>query len=365
MRLVVKLGTSSLTDVHGSIDAGAVAKAAGEVAEVRAAGHEVVVVSSGAVAAGLPALGWRAEDRPSDARTLQAISAVGQARLVQVWGERLGTHGLIAGQVLLAPLDFMVRAQYLHARSTLERLLELGVVPIVNENDAIADDEIRFGDNDRIAALVAQLLGAELLVLLTDTPGLMDADPRLSSEASLIEEIVEIDHELEQLAGGSGTARGSGGMASKLAAAKMAAWGGVRCLIADAGRDRVVLDALAGRQGVGTWVAAHERRLPARKLWIAFALPAQGRVVIDDGAVAAITARGRSLLPAGVVRAEGGFGADAAVEIVDHSGRVVAKGLTPLDAGVINRVAGQPSHALPEGTDEIVHRDDLVVMPRS
>jgi glutamate 5-kinase len=365
MRVVVKIGTSSLTDEHGSIDGAAVAKAAAEVGEVRAAGHEVVVVSSGAVAAGLPALGWRAEDRPADARTLQAVSAVGQARLVQVWGERLDAHGLIAGQVLLAPLDFMVRAQYLHARSTLDRLLELGVVPIVNENDAIADDEIRFGDNDRIAALVAQLLGAELLVLLTDTPGLMDADPRLSAEASLIEEIVEIDHELERLAGGSGTTRGSGGMASKLAAAKMAAWGGVRCLIAAAGRDGVVLDALAGRPGVGTWVAAHERRLPARKLWIAFALPADGRVVIDDGAVEAITRRGRSLLPAGVVRAEGSFGPDVAVELVDPSGRVVAKGLTPLDADTINRVAGHPSKALPEGTDEVVHRDDLVVMPGS
>jgi glutamate 5-kinase len=363
MRLVVKLGTSSLTDEHGAIDADAVAKAALDIAEVRAAGHEVVVVSSGAVAAGLPALGWRAEDRPSDARTLQAISAIGQARLVQVWGEQLVAHGLVAGQVLLAPLDFMVRAQYLHARSTLERLLELGVVPIVNENDAIADDEIRFGDNDRIAALVAQLLGAELLVLLTDTPGLMDADPRLFAEATLIEEIVEIDHELESLAGGSGTARGSGGMASKLAAAKMAAWAGVRCLIADAGREGVVLDALAGRPGVGTWVAAHERRLPARKLWIAFALPAEGRLVIDEGAVKAITSAGRSLLPAGVVRVEGRFAADVAVEIVDPAGRVVAKGLTRLDHACIGESIGLPTSALPEGVDEVVHRDDLVVMP--
>ena len=346
------------------MDGAAVAKAAAEVAEVRAHAHEVVVVSSGAVAAGLPALGWRGEDRPSDARTLQAISAVGQARLVQVWGEKLGAHGLVAGQVLLAPLDFMVRAQYLHARSTLERLLELGVVPIVNENDAIADDEIRFGDNDRIAALVAQLLGAELLVLLTDIPGLMDADPRLSAEATLIEEIVEIDHALEQLAGGKGSERGSGGMASKLAAAKMASWSGVRCLIAAAGRERVMLDAVEGRSGVGTWVAAHERRLPARKLWIAFALPAEGRLVIDEGAATAITTEGRSLLPAGVVRAEGGFGPDVAVEIVDPSGRVVAKGLTPLDAATINGVAGRPSSALPEGTREVVHRDDLVVMPR-
>lgn len=364
MRAVMKIGTSSLTDEHGEIDADSVARAASQVAEVRASGHELIVVSSGAVAAGMPALGWRSEDRPSDARTLQAVSAVGQARLVQVWAEQLRAHGLVAGQVLLAPLDFMVRTQYLHARSTLERLLELGVVPIVNENDAIADDEIRFGDNDRIAALVAQLLGAELLVLLTDAPGLMDADPRLFAEASLIEEIVEIDQELERLAGGSGSARGSGGMASKLAAAKMASWGGVRCLIAAAGRDGVVPDALAGRPGVGTWVAPHDRRLPARKLWIAFALPAEGRVVIDDGAVTAITRNGRSLLPAGVIRAEGAFSGQVAVEITDRAGRVVAKGLSALDAATLNSVAGKPSTALPEGVDEVVHRDDLVVMPR-
>ena len=186
MRIVVKLGTSSLTDRGGVIDHAAVAKIAQEVAAARSAGHEVVLVSSGAVAAGLPALGIDATDRPRDARTLQAVSAVGQAHLMQTWGEHLAAHGLVAGQVLLAPLDFMVRTQYLHARSTLERLLELGAVPVVNENDAIADDEIRYGDNDRIAALVAQLIGAELLLLLTDTPGLMDADPRFTAEASLI-----------------------------------------------------------------------------------------------------------------------------------------------------------------------------------
>ena len=238
MRVVVKVGTSSLTDEQGSIDTEALRALATEIAAVRAAGHEVILVSSGAIAAGLPALGWGAKDRPTDTRTLQAVSAVGQAHRMGEWNRALAAHGLTSGQVLLAPLDFGHRAQYLQARSTLERLLGLGVVPVVNENDAIADDEIRFGDNDRIAALVAQLLAAGLLVLLTDTPGLMDADPRLSSEASLIDEIAEIDQELERVAGGAGTARGSGGMASKLAAARMASWSGVRCLIAHAGRRR-------------------------------------------------------------------------------------------------------------------------------
>ena len=180
MRVVVKLGTSSLTDEHGVIDHSALAKAAAEIAAVRSNGHQVVLVSSGAVASGLPALGLGAEDRPADPRTLQAISAIGQVRLMQSWNEHFAGHGLVAGQVLLAPQDFMLRSQYLHARSTLERLLELSVVPVVNENDAVATDEIRFGDNDRLAALVAHLVRADALVLLSDVDGLYDGDPRRS-----------------------------------------------------------------------------------------------------------------------------------------------------------------------------------------
>ncbi|MDQ2678784.1 MAG: glutamate 5-kinase [Actinomycetota bacterium] len=363
MRLVVKLGTSSLTDEHGVIDQGALAKAATEIAEVRAQGHQVVLVSSGAVASGLPALGLGAGDRPTDSRTLQAISAIGQVRLMQSWNEHFGVHTLVAGQVLLAPQDFMVRSQYLHARSTLERLLELSVVPVVNENDAVADDEIRFGDNDRIASLVAHLVRADLLVLLTDAPGVMDADPRLTEDASLIAEIVEIDHELEAVAGGAGSARGSGGMASKLAAAKMASWSGVRTVIAAAARPGVLAGAVAGTPGIGTTVHAREGRLAARKLWIAFALPAEGRVVIDEGAVAALTGGGRSLLAAGVVSHHGTFGVEAAVEIADADGRVIAKGLTRVDSDTLGVMAGRRSAELIEGSGEVVHRDDLVVMP--
>lgn len=364
MRLVVKVGTSSLTDQHGVISTDAIAKISQEIADLRAAGHEVVVVSSGAVASGLPALGLDASRRPRDARTLQAISAVGQARLVQTWTASLARHDLVAGQVLLAPLDFMMRAQYLQARGTLDRLIELGVVPVVNENDAVADDEIRFGDNDRIAALVAQLVAADLLVLLTDTAGLMDADPRLSEQASLIEEIVRIDQQLEALAGGAGSARGSGGMASKLAAAKMASWSGVRAVIAAATRPEVLRDALDGVPGVGTVVLPRDRRLPARKLWIAFALPATGRVHVDDGAVAAVTSGGRSLLAAGVRSVDGPFGPDDAIEIVGPDGSVVAKGLARVDADTLSTMAGRRSSELSAGEGEVVHRDDLVVLPR-
>src|SRR5207248_8743444 len=197
--------------------------------------HRVAGVTSGAIAAGLPALGFCGA-RPVDLATLQAISAVGQSRLMRVYDDALGRHGLVGGQVLLAPLDFVHRSQYLHARGTLTRLLELGVVTIVNENDAVADDEIRFGDDDRVAALVAHLVNADVLVMLTDTPGLLTADPRLDEDASLIEEIVEVDHELERVAGGRGSVHGSGGMASKLAAAKIAAWSGVPSGVAGAER---------------------------------------------------------------------------------------------------------------------------------
>ncbi len=361
MRLVAKYGTSSLTDDAGRIDEAAVAKAAAEIAAARAAGHEVLVVTSGAVAAGLPVLGIGA--RPVDARTLQAVSAVGQAQLVQTWSRHLATHGLVAGQVLLAPLDFMVRSQYLHARATTDRLLELGVVPVVNENDVIADDEIRFGDNDRIAALLAQLAGCELVVLLTDTPGLMDADPRVAAHASLIEEIVAVDASLEELAGGTGTDRGSGGMASKLAAAKMAAWAGVRAVIAQADRPDVLADAIVGASGVGTTVLPRATGLNARKLWIAFAVAPAGTVVVDDGAAAAIAGGGRSLLAAGVVDVRGSFDPGDAVEVTRPDGQVVAKGLVAVGAEDLRGIAGRRSSELGDRDGEVVHVDDLVVLP--
>jgi glutamate 5-kinase len=325
----------------------------------------VVVVSSGAIGAGLPALGLGGANRPRDAVTLQAVAAVGQSRLMQLYSDELATHDLVAGQVLIAPLDFMERRQYLQARGTLSRLLELGVVPVVNENDAIADDEIRWGDNDRLAALVAHLVDAEVLVLLTDTVGVLTADPRLDSSASLIEEVVEIDHELESIAGGAGSERGSGGMASKLAAAKIAAWSGVRTVIAAAGRDRVLVDSLDGVAGVGTVVLPHEQNLPARKLWIAFAIGAAGTLVVDEGARNALSRGGASLLAAGVVDAAGDFDADEAVEISTPDGAVFAKGIVRVDLATAKAIAGKRSADLPDGVPRyVVHRDDMVLLPR-
>ena len=244
---------------------------------------------------------------------------MGQHRLMAAWDAAFSAHGLVPGQVLLAPLDFGHRQQYLHARQTLERLLALGVVvPVVNENDAVADDEIRFGDNDRLAALVAHLLRAELMVLLTDTAGILTADPRVDRGASLIEEILEIDASLERVATASGSERGSGGMASKLAAAKIAAWSGVRAVIASAEREGVLADALAGAPGFGTVVRPHDRRLPARKLWIAFALPSTGTVVVDAGAREALVDRRPLAAARRGPRRVGAFEAGDAVEIASR-----------------------------------------------
>lgn len=360
--LVVKIGSSSVTTGAGRVDEAAIDKLAGEVAEARRDGNRVVVVTSGAIAAGWSSLAPD-QPRPSDLATLQAVAAVGQHRLMRVWSDALERRGLSAGQVLLAPLDFVHRSQYLHARQTLTRLLDLGVVPVVNENDAVADEEIRFGDNDRLAALVAHLVRAELLVLLTDTAGLLTEDPRHTAGGSLIEEVVEIDLELERIAGGPGSAVGSGGMGSKLAAAKIAVWSGVEAVIADASRPDVLAEVAGATPGVGTRFRPRDRRLPARKLWIAFAIGASGTIAVDAGARRALVERGRSLLPAGVTGVRGEFSADDAVEIADPDGVVFAKGLVRQSSAVVAGWAGRRSDQLPEDeSPEVVHRDDLVVI---
>jgi glutamate 5-kinase len=359
-RVVVKIGSSSVTFPDGAVNTETVDSLCDEVVALHEEGWLVVLVTSGAIATGWAAMGRG--PRPTDLATLQAVSAVGQHRLMRVYDDALGKRGLVAGQVLMAPLDFVHRQQYLHARQTLTRLLELGVVPVVNENDATSDDEIRFGDNDRLAALVAHLISADMLVLLTDTPGLLSADPRLGSEASLIDEVVEIDHELERVAGGPGGVTGSGGMASKLAAAKMATWSGVGVVIADASRPGVVQAAVSKVPGVGTVFKPMARKLPARKLWIAFAVGAAGTLVVDEGARLAIVEREASLLPAGVVAVLGQFSADDAVEIAGPDGHVFAKGLVRHDSAQIALWVGLRSSELPEGVSpELVHRDDLVV----
>ena len=359
---VVKVGTSSITLPSGELDETALVKLADDLASARAGGRRIVLVMSGAIAAGMPAFGLAR--RPADMGTLQAIAAVGQPRLVERMSALLGKHDVVAGQVLLTPYDFFHRSQYVHARQTLERLLELGVLPIVNENDTVADDEIRYGDNDMLSALVAQALGADALVVLTDISGLFTADPRVDENASLIEEVREVDAALERMAGGAGSERGSGGMATKLAAATLASRSGVRAVIASAKTPNVVVDALAGR-AVGTMFAARPVSMSRRKLWIAFARASEGRIVVDDGARRALVDGGKSLLAAGVVDVHGDFGAGAAVEVVDGSGALFAKGLCrSYTSTLLATYRGRRTSELPAGfPDEVIHRDDLVVLP--
>ncbi len=364
MIVVVKIGTSSITEADGTIRAGAVAKLSGEVAAAVAGGHQAVVVSSGAIGAGLPVLGFD-QGRPRDPVTLQALSAVGQSRLMALYQECLVGYDLVCGQVLLAPRDFLERSQYLHAQRTLARLLKLGVIPIVNENDAVADDAIRWGDNDRIAALVAHMVGAELLVLLTDTDGVHTADPRTDTEAPIVEDISDLHMlgELAAAAGGAGTDRGSGGMASKLAAARIASCSGVRTVIAAAHRPRVVDDALAGVPGAGSTVAAQPRRLSARKLWIGFAMVPSGTIRVDAGARRAVMERGASLLGIGVTGHEGSFQPGDAVDVCGPDGQVFARGLVEVSSDEMHSVIGLRTEAMPSGCpEEVIHRDSLTVL---
>jgi glutamate 5-kinase len=358
----VKIGTSSLTDDRGVISAIAVGKLSAEVAALRMSGCDVIVVSSGAVAAGVAALGL--DRRPSDAGTLQAIAAAGQARLMRSWDDALAAHHLVPAQALLVPQDFIDRRQYLHARRTLTRLLELGAVPIINENDAIASNEVRYGDNDRLAALVAHNMAASLLVLLTDLDGLYTADPRTNHDAVLIATVHSDDPLLAISAGRGGSGRGSGGMASKLESARIASWSGVPTVIANAARPDVLAGAVAGAS-VGTRFEARNRRLSARKLWIAFAARVAGSVTVDDGARRALIERKKSLLPAGVVAVDGKFNAGDTVDVRDSTGIAFARGMVFVDSNDLRRVRGLQTRDLPEGlVHEVIHRDDLVVLPQ-
>ena len=359
MRIVAKIGTASITDENGVIEVRAIARLADEVATLRGQGDEVVIVSSGAVAAGVAALGM--VERPADMATIQAVSAIGQSRLVEAYNVEFARHGLVGAQLLVDPYDFVRREQYLHLRQTMHRLLELGVVPVVNENDAIANDELRYGDNDRIAALIANSVGADVLVLLTDMDGVFTADPRRDATATLIPFVRSEDPLLSISADAGGSGRGSGGMASKLTSARMASWSGIRSVIARASRPGVLAGS-ASNELVGTTFEAHERTLSARKLWIAFAAEVAGTIVVDDGARRALTDRPNSLLPAGVVRADGEFDSGHVVSVVDGSGQQFARGISSMSSVTVADVLGRNTRELPDGHSHVIHRDDLVLL---
>lgn len=351
--VVVKVGSSSLADPGGGLDRRRLQAVADQVEALWERGHPTVLVTSGAVAAGLPALGLT--QRPADVPGLQVAAAVGQGHLVHAYTEAFARHGRAVAQVLLTRDVLADRGQYVHSSDALERMLDRGVVPVVNENDVVVVDELRFGDNDRLAAIVSHLVDAGMLVILTDTEGIFDADPR-TDDATLVATVAHTDEVLDRVAATSGKGVfGSGGIATKVAAARMAAWSGIPTVVARSSRADAAVAAVAGEE-VGTWVAPRPSGLPARKLWIAFGMPTRGRVTIDAGAVTALVGHGRSLLAVGVTGATGSFEAGEAVEVVGPDGSPVAKGRPRLAVDAVEAAAGQ---RLEDGV--VIHRDDLVV----
>ncbi|WP_432757830.1 glutamate 5-kinase [Saccharopolyspora erythraea] len=354
-RIVVKVGSSSLTRAKGGLDHARLAGLVDTVARRVCAGGQVVLVSSGAIAAGITPLGLGR--RPRDLASQQAAASVGQQALAHAYAESFARYSLTVGQVLLTADDVVRRSHYRNAQRTLNRLLTLGAVPVVNENDTVATTEIRFGDNDRLAALVSHLVGADALVLLSDVDALYDGDPRRGG-ASAILEVNGAEDMLGVEAGSTGSSGlGTGGMASKVEAARVASSAGIPVLLTSA----ALADRALGDADVGTAFAATGSRLSARRFWLAHAADASGRLWLDDGAVSAVVKRRRSLLAAGITAVEGAFDGGDVVELVDPSGTVTARGVVAYDAEELPALIGRSSHELPpEQRREVVHADDLV-----
>jgi|TARA_R110001583_G_scaffold3318_1_gene21581 glutamate 5-kinase len=362
-RVVVKIGSALLTnDGRGLCVEGLDAWVA-QIAALRADGREVVLVSSGAVAEGMTRLGWK--ERPDDLHKLQAAAAVGQMGLVQAYEQRFRTHNLQTAQILLGHDDISARDRYLNARGTLLTLLELGVVPVVNENDTVVTDEIRFGDNDTLAALVANLIDADTLVILTDQRGLFAEDPRSNPGAELISVAEAADRKLDVMVGGSAGALGRGGMLTKLRAARLASRSGANTVIVG-GREARVLDRVFAGEDLGTLLLSGQRPIAARKKWLAGQLQLRGKLQLDDGAVRVLRQQGRSLLPVGVVAVSGSFDRGDLVMCVDADGNEVARGLVNYSIEDARKVLGLPSARIAEvlgyiAESELIHRDNLLI----
>ena len=364
-RWVVKVGSSLLTNDGQGLDRDLIAGWVAQIVALRKAGVDLVLVSSGAVSEGMVRMGW--QRRPRALHELQAAAAIGQMGLVQTYEASFQVHGLHTAQILLTHEDLSDRQRYLNARSTLTTLLKLGVIPVVNENDTVACQELRFGDNDTLAALVANLVEAELLVLLTDQPGMYEQDPRKNPDTPLIREARADDEALEQMAGAGGVGRwGSGGMLTKVRAARRAARSGAMTVIA-AGRQPGVLQAIADGEEVGTLIVPAKAPLAARKQWLAGHLQVNGSLVLDEGAVKVLSNSGRSLLAVGVTEVCGEFRRGDLVACVDGDGREIARGLVNYDAAEAGRIAGQPSDRIENllgyiDEPELIHRDNLVLL---
>ena len=363
-RIVVKVGSSLVTDEGRGLDVTAIQRWGGQIARLRERGLEVLLVSSGAIAEGMKRLGWTR--RPHAVHELQAAAAVGQMGLVQVYETMFREHGLGTAQVLLTHEDLADRNRYLNARATLTTLLGFGVIPIINENDTVVTDEIKFGDNDTLGALVASLVDADLLVILTDQAGLFTADPRRDSSATLVKRGVAGDPAMAAMAGGAGSGIGKGGMLTKILAAQRAALSGASTVICS-GRETDVLVRLVAGESIGTELVAELPRLAARKQWMAGHLQFKGQLVLDAGAIRALREENKSLLPVGVAEVVGEFVRGDVVACVDSSGREVARGLVNYSATDSRRIAGRPSGEIEAilgyvESPELIHRDNLVVI---
>lgn len=363
-RWVVKIGSALLTADGKGLDRAAMAVWVEQMVALHEAGVELVLVSSGAVAAGMSRLGWA--QRPTAMHELQAAAAIGQMGLVQAWESSFALHDRRTAQVLLTHDDLSDRKRYLNARSTLRALVELGVIPVINENDTVVTDEIRFGDNDTLAALVANLVEADLLVILTDRDGMFDADPRANPDARLIHEARADDPSLDAVAGGTGGALGRGGMQTKLRAARLAARSGAHTMIVGGRIDRV-LDRLKAGERLGTLLSPERGLLAARKQWLAGHLQTRGTLQLDEGAVKALRADSKSLLPVGVKTVQGAFRRGEMVVCLAPDGAEVARGLSNYSAAEAQKIIGQPSDAIHSvlgymAEPELIHRDNLILV---
>lgn len=361
-RVVVKVGSSLVTNDGKGLDHAALARWAEQIAQLVESGKQVVLVSSGAIAEGLQRLGW--SKRPKALNELQAAAAVGQMGLVQAYESIFRQHGLHAAQVLLTHEDLADRTRYLNARSTLLTLLALRVVPVINENDTVSTDEIKLGDNDTLGALVTNLIEADCLVILTDQKGLYTADPRKNPDAQFVHEARAGDPELERMAGGAGSSVGTGGMLTKILAAKRAARSGAHTLIAW-GREENVLLRLANGENIGTQLIADQAALAARKQWMADHLQLRGSLTLDAGAAKALAAGGKSLLPVGVKSVQGEFERGEVIACLDSEGQEIARGLANYSATEARRIAGKPTSEIESllgyiDEPELIHRDNLV-----
>lgn len=363
-RLVVKVGSALVTNDGRGLDHARLALWSEQIAKLTHMGKQIVLVSSGAIAEGMQRLGWA--KRPKAINDLQAAAAVGQMGLVEAYERSFREHGLHTAQILLTHADLADRERYLNARSTLRRLLELKAVPIINENDTVTTDEIKVGDNDTLGALVANLIEADALIILTDQPGLYTADPRKHPDAEFVHEAMAGDPRLEVMAGGAGSSVGTGGMLTKILAARRAARSGAHTVIVS-GREQDVLARLAAGEALGTHLIARQEPLAARRQWLADHLQVGGKLVLDDGAAKALREQGKSLLPIGVVEVKGRFQRGDVVGCVDAAGRDLARGLVNYSDDEARRIARHASHEIEAilgyvDEPELIHRDNLALL---